>query len=117
VASGTGRTALLTVVDAIAQGNHLRRYTFWKRSAGIWMSALRRFGRGCHNIAGRSRGTRAWRDGARTTSGATLINDPVDPSTHIVGDVERTIRSDCEARGTMRCTLGGHYRSRKAVGE
>ena len=108
MASRTGRTAHLTVVDAITQGNHLWRHTVRKRDACIWMSALRRLGGGCDDIACRSRRTGARSDCPGTASGAALINNSVDPSAHIVGNVERTIGSDCKARGTMCCALWSH---------
>ena len=117
VASGTGRTTHLTVLDAITQGDHLRRHTLRQRNACVGMSALGRLGWGCDNIARWSRRTRTWRDRPGAACSAPLVDNLVNPSAHIVGDVERTIGSDCEPGGTMSCPLWSHYRSRKPIRE
>src|SRR5580704_17896679 len=117
MAAGTGRCAHLSVVNTITQGNHVSRHAFGKRGACIWMCALRRLGWGCDDIPSRSRRTRTWSDRTGKARGAALIDNSIDPSTNIVGNVERTIRSDCEARGTMGCTFRSHYRSRKSIRE
>ena len=117
MAAGTGRCAHLSVVNAITQGNHVSRHAFGKRGACIWMCALRRLGWGCDDIPSWSRRTRTWSDRTGKARGAALIDNSIDPSTNIVGNVERTIRSDCEARGTMGGALGSFYRSGETVRE
>ncbi len=47
-----------------------------------------------YRIAGRSCRARTWRDVRRTALGATTIDNPVDPSAYIVGNVERAVRSN-----------------------
>ena len=48
---------------------------------------------------------------------AALIDNSIDPPANIVGNVERAVRPDCEARGTMRSAFRRLHRSRKTVRE
>jgi hypothetical protein len=97
MATRAGRSADLTVVDAIAQCHHLLRRSVrngktrrFSGSTGIRMSAFRRFGVRYTNVAGWGRC--AWtRNEVRSAAPATrprAVDDPVNPSAHIVGDVE-----------------------------
>src|SRR5437660_10605273 len=107
MAAGTGRSAHLTVVDTITESHHLCRRVFGDGGARIRVCALRRLGRGGDDSARRSRRTWAWGDGAGITYRAALIDNSIDPSAHIVGNVERPVGSDRESgrpmRGTLRC--------------
>src|ERR1700690_2853118 len=81
------------------------------------MRTLRRLGGGCDDISCRRRRTGARRDRAPRASRAALIDNSVNPSTRAVGNVERAIGSDCEARRTMFGALGSSYSARKTVRE
>jgi hypothetical protein len=48
---------------------------------------------------------------------AALIDNSINPSAHIVGNVERAIGSDCESGRTMCGALRSYYRAREAIGE
>src|SRR5437762_8028392 len=121
MATSASRSAHLTVIDAIAQRNHVSRCSFGNARtrdcgrAGLWMCALRRFGGDFDDDAGRSRGARAWRELRGTAFRTAPIDNSVDPSAHIVRNVKRAVGSDCEAARTMFGFLRRLHRSRKTV--
>src|ERR1700735_1409808 len=80
---------------------------------------MRSFGRVClcfDNIAGRGCGTRA-RRAPRVARGPALIDDSVNTSANIIGYIERPVRPDCDAGGTMDSALGSFHRARETVRE
>src|SRR6266852_3544086 len=100
------RSAHLASVDARTERNHFSCRAFGngkiaRRRTGIWMRALWRFSGHFNGIAGRSCGARTWRDVRGTAFGAAMIDNPVNPSAYIVGNVERTVRPHRQASGTM----------------
>src|SRR5437667_2556109 len=99
------RSAHLAAVDALAERNHFSCRAFGNgktcHCTGVWMGALRRFRSLLNGIAGRGCGARTRHEVCDTASRAAMIDNPVDPTTYIVGNVERTIRSHRQARGTM----------------
>src|SRR5258708_35941992 len=66
-------------------------------------------------FTGRSCGARGCANVNATALGATMIDNPVDPSANIAGHVKRAVRSHREARGTMRGFGRRLYRSRKTI--
>src|SRR5437762_13810602 len=105
MAARARRSAHLAAVDALAERNHFSCRAFRNgktcHCTGIWMGALRRFRCLLNRIAGRGCWARTHREVRGTVSRAAMIDNPVDPTTYIVGNVERTIRSHRQARGTM----------------
>src|ERR1700730_746031 len=97
MATRAGRSADLTVVDAIAQYEHLLRRTVrngktrrFGGGAGIRVGAFRGFGVRHTDVAGRRR-CRWTRNELRIAAPGTrpsAIDDAVDPPAHIVGNVE-----------------------------
>src|SRR6516165_7233058 len=83
MATHARRAAYLTVVDAIAQRNHLARGSFGngktrdRSRSCVWMRTLRRFGGDCGDIAGRSRRTRTGSDRRGISCGTTLIDNSI----------------------------------------
>ena len=83
MATHARRAAYLTVVDAIAQRNHLARGSFGngktrdRSRSCVWMRTLRRFGGDCGDIACRSRRTRARSDRRGISCGTTLIDNSI----------------------------------------
>src|SRR2546426_11219693 len=123
MATRTGSSAYLTVVNAIAQGNHRSGRSFGhgkvpgcSRTCAC-IRSLRRLGGSLHHLTRRSRRTRAWSDRRGAAPGTALIHDAIDPATDIVGNVERPIRSDREAGRTMCGAVWSLYRPRETVGE
>ena len=118
-ARATG-SAHLTVVDAISESHHLWRGSLGNfRACGcarIGIRALGRLGGGCNDIAGRRRCARAGSE-LWVALGSAAIDDAVDASLDIVGNVKRPISSNGHAGGTMRGSFRRLHRSRKAVGE
>jgi hypothetical protein len=95
VATRTGRTADLTVLDPITQRNHFLRRACRNAKAcdcvgvaGIGMSAFRWFGVIDTDFAGGRRCART--GGRRGAIGAwsAAVDDAIDPPAHIIGDVE-----------------------------
>src|SRR5439155_11771654 len=123
MATRAGRSAYLTVVNAIAQGNHRSRRSLGNGKvpgcsrACVGIRSLRRPGGRLHHLTGRSRRTRAWSDRRSAAPGTALVHNAIDPATDIVGNVERPVRPDRQAGGTMRGTVWSLYRSRETVGE
>src|SRR6516164_8140118 len=123
MATRASRSAHLTVVDAITQRDHLARRSFGDGKthgcsrSGVRMGALRRLGGNFNDIPGRSRSTRAGSERRGVSGRTTLINNSVDPSAHIVRNIERSVRSDREAGGAMCGSVGSLYRPRKTIGE
>src|SRR5882762_1641892 len=125
MAARARRSARLAAVDALTERNHFSCRAFRNGKTahcgrtGVWMRALWRFRGHLNGIAGRSCCARTCRDVRGTTFGAALgpatIDNPVDPSAYIVGNVERTIRSHRQATGTM-CGFGRRlHRSRETI--
>src|SRR6266446_8345136 len=118
MAAGARRSAQLATVDALTELNHFSCCAFrnGKRGrAGVWMGALWRL-RGLYNgIAGWSCRARTCRDVRGTAFGTALIDNPVDASAYIVGNVERAIRSHGQARGTMFGFGWRLHRSRETI--
>ena len=103
------RSAHLAVVDAIAQRNHLSCRSFGNGKIAA-LQPHRRLD-GCPpaacaaastGLAGRSRCARAGSDLRGVVSSTAVIDDSVDSSAHVVGNVERAVRPDGQAGGTMR---------------
>ena len=107
MATRTGGSAYLTVVNAIAQGNHRSGRPFGNGKvpgcsrACVGIRSLRRLGGSLHHLTGRGRRTRAWSDRRGTAAGTALIHDAINPATDILGNVERPVRPDRKAGGTM----------------
>src|SRR5439155_13554595 len=107
MATRAGRSAYLTMVNAIAQVNHRSRRSLGNgkvpgcRRACVGIRAHRRLGGSLHHLTGRSRRTRAWSDRRGAAAGTALIHNAIDPATDIVGNVERPVRPDRKAGGTM----------------
>ena len=121
MAAGARRSAHLAAVDALTEGNHFSCRAFRNGKTahcgrtGVWMRALWRFRGHFNGIAGRSCCARTCRHVRSTAFGAAMIDNPVDPSAHIVRNVERTVRSHRQARGTM-CGFGRRlHRSRETI--
>src|SRR5271156_1161372 len=120
MATGAGGSAYLPVVDAIAQCHHFSRRSLgkWRTgSACVYIRSFWWFGGSFNDVTGGSRSARTWCSHRASISGTALIDDAVNPSANIIGNVERAIRPNCDARGTMRGALGSFYRARKTVGE
>src|SRR5712664_4194169 len=120
MAARARRSAHLAAVDALTERNHFscrafRNGKFARGRPGVWMRALRRFRRHFNGVAGRSRCARTWRDVRGTGFGAAMIDNPVDPPAYIVGNVERTVRSHRQARGTMFGFGRRLHRSRETI--
>src|SRR5258708_14207066 len=120
MAARARRSAYLAAVDALTERNHFscrafRNGKFARGRPGVWMRALRRFRRHFNGIAGRSRCPRTWRDVPGAAFGTAMIDNPVDPSPYIVGNVERTVRSHRQARGTMLGFGRRLHRSRETI--
>src|SRR5881227_3317965 len=107
------------MVDLIAQGNHRPRSSFGHGKVGAdirvralgWLSDSRNdFSRRC----GRAGAGSASHVGGR---GIAAINDAVDATTYIVGNIECAVRSNGQPRRTMYGTLGSFYCTRETVGE
>src|SRR5437763_16748296 len=116
-------SAYLTVVNAIAQGNHRSGRSFGNGKVPrcshtrVCIRSLRRLGGSLRHLTGRSRRTRAWSDRRGAAPGTALIHKAIDPATDIVGNVERPVRSDRQAGRTMCGAVRSLYRSRETVGE
>src|SRR5690242_7535712 len=123
MASRTCSPALLAVIDAVTQRNHfpgcsLRNVRAGSRgSARIRIRALGWFCRGFGNFPGRRCRTRAGSEGRATACRATLIDDFVDPSAYVVGNIKRAVRPDGHARRTMGSFVRRLHRSRESVGK
>src|SRR5260370_2110569 len=121
MAAGARRSAHLAAVDALTEHNHFPCRAFRNRKTahcgrtGVWVRALWRLGGHLNGIAGRSCCAGTWRDVRGTALGAAMIDNPVDPSAYIVGNVKRAVRSHRQARGTMRGFGRRLYRSRKTI--
>src|SRR5277367_2692553 len=106
MAAGARCSAHLAMIDALTEHNHFAGCAFGNGKsdggrASVWMRALRRLRGHFHRIASRSGWDWTRRDLCGAAFGAALINNAVDPPAHIVGDVERTVRSHSQATGTM----------------
>src|SRR3981081_1517047 len=92
------RPAHLAAIDALTEQDHLscrafRNGKIARGRTGVRMRALWRLRGHFNRIAGRS--CCAWTRGDLRGSafGPAMIDNPVDPSTYSVGNVERTVRS------------------------
>jgi hypothetical protein len=98
VATRTGGPAYLTVVNAIAKGNHCSRRSFGNRKvlgftrAGLWIRSLRWVGQRFHHLTGWSRWTRTRSDPRGAIVGTALIHNPIDSAAYIVRHEERPVR-------------------------
>src|SRR5467141_3659025 len=106
MAARASRSAHLAAVDALTEQDHLSRRAFRngkiaRSRPGVWMRALWRLRGHFNGIAGRGCCARTCRDVRGTAYGAAMIDDPVARPTYIVGNLERTVRSYSQARGTM----------------
>ena len=123
MATRTGSSAYLTVVNAIAQGNHRSGRSFGNGKVPgcsrtcVCIRSLRRLGGSLHHLTVRRRRTRAWSDRRGAAAGTALIHDAINPATDILGNVERPVRSDRKAGGTVCGAVRSLYRSRETVGE
>src|SRR6266852_4005661 len=120
MAACAGRSAHLAAVDALTERNHFSRRAFRNGKTasgrpGVWMRALWRLRCNFNRIASRSCCARTWRDARGTAFRAAMIDNPVDPSAYIVGNVERTIRSHRQAGGTMFGFGRRLHRSRETI--
>src|SRR5580704_1946524 len=81
------------------------------------MRPLRRPGGGFDDCAGRRR--RAWtrRHTCISVNSSALMDNPINPPTHIIGYVERSIWPNRKSGGTMRRLVRRFHRTRKAVRE
>src|SRR5881296_2075024 len=123
MAPRTGSAAYLTVVNAIAQGNHRSGGSFGNgkfRGCGrtcVGMRSLRRLGESFHHLTGRSGLTRARSDRRGAVRGTAMVHNAIDPAADIVGNVERPIRTHCNAGRPMCGAVRSFDRSRETVGE
>src|SRR5258708_34278949 len=97
MAARARRSAHLAAVDALTERNHFSCRAFRngktaRSRAGVWMRALWRLRGQFNRIAGRGCGARTCRDVRGTAFGAAMIDNPLDPSAYIVGNVKRTVR-------------------------
>src|SRR5271167_4120155 len=123
MATRTGSSAYLTVVNASAQGNHRSGRSFGNGKVPgcsrtcVRIRSLRRLGGSHHHLTGRSRRTRARSDRRGAAAGTALIHNSIDPAMDILGNVERPVRSDRKAGRTVCGTVRSLHRSRETVGE
>src|SRR5216683_5825111 len=120
VAAGACSSAHLAAVDALTELNHFscrafRNGKIARGRPGVWMRAFWRFRGHFNGIAGRGCCARTCRDVRGTAFGAAMIDNPVDPSAHIVGNVERTVRSHRQASRTMCCFGWRLHGSRETI--
>src|ERR1700693_2668823 len=123
VAARASRSAHLPVIYPSTQGHHCGCRAFGHRSialsrssrASIRMRALRRFRGCCNGSAGRSGQARAWRHVCGATFCAAKIDDAVNPSAYVIGNVQRTVWSHRQARGTMGGLGRGFLPPREAI--
>src|ERR1700691_5087278 len=94
------RSAYFAVVYTISKRNHVSRRAIGNGDVRIRTRVfIRTFGRLClsfGNLAGGSRGTRT-RSAPLVARAAAPIHDPVNTSANVVGYIERSIGSDCNA--------------------
>jgi hypothetical protein len=81
------------------------------------MRALRRFSRRFHDLACRSRRARTRSHIRGTAASAAAIDNAIDPSAHIVGNVKRTVRSDGKPVRTMHSFIRRFHRPREPIRE
>jgi hypothetical protein len=62
--------------------------------AGIWVRALRGLGRDRHDVSSRSGRTGTLGYIRSVEHRTSAIDNPVDAATHIVGNIERTVRTN-----------------------
>src|SRR6266849_10730420 len=121
MAARARRSARLAAVDALTERNHFSCRAFRNGKTahcgrtGVWMRALWRLRAHFNRIAGRSCCARTCRDVRGTAFGAAMIDNPVDPSAYIVGNVERTVRSHRQASRTMCCFGRRLHHSRETI--
>ena len=109
MAAGASSTADLSVINAIAERDHIVRGALGNRTAAarrglarIGIRSFRRIRGSSHDFTRRARGAGAWRNLAAAVRRSTDINDLVNPPSHVVGNVQRTIGSDGDPAGPMR---------------
>lgn len=123
MAARTGRSAYLTVVNAIAQRDHGRGGSFENRKvpgrsrARVGIRSLRRLGGSRNNLTRRSRRIWAWSDRRGAAAGTALIHNAIDPAADILGNVKRPVRSARQAGRTVCGAVRSLHRSRETVGE
>src|ERR1700730_16569187 len=118
MAAGARRSAHLAAVNAVTTLNRFSSCAFRNGKcghAGLGMRALWRLRGHLDRLARRSRCARTWRGVRGTTFAATLINNPVNPSAYVVGDVERTVRPHRQAAGSMFGFGRRLHRSRETI--
>ena len=125
MAAGTTLFIIPIVCFTVLLRKHLLRGSFGNRKTrcgggtGVWMRAFRRFGVSNADLPSWRR--RAWtrselRSAVCTACPAT-VDDTIDSSANIIGNVERPFWSDCQARWTMRRLVGGLHGPGKSVGK
>lgn len=105
---GTRRAADLTTINAFTERHHFLRRAFRsgkgarRDPTGVWMRTLWRLGQPLDDLTSRGCRTRTSGDVLATGCRAPAIDNSVDAPTDIVGNIEGSIRSHRQARGTMR---------------
>src|SRR5580658_3281074 len=121
MATRARRSADLALVYALTEGNRC-----WCRARGdgsaslrggasVRMRALWRFRGGYHGSTSRSRQARTWRHVRGATFRAAKIENPVNPSAHVIGNVQRTVGSHGQSRWTMLGLSRGLHCSGKTI--
>ncbi len=109
VATRTGRAAHFTVVDAIAQRDHLPRGAFGNRKvsrAGVGMGSLRRFGYSFLDLTGGSQWTGAGCVGRRAVARTAFVHDSIDAPADVVGNKQRAVRPTATPEGRCAAPSG-----------
>src|SRR5215469_6943244 len=120
---GARRAADLTTINAFTKLHHFTRRAFRNGKSGaggltgVRMRALRRLGGRLDDVAGRSSRAGTSGDIRGTCAGAPTIDNSVDAPAYVVGDVQGSISSHRQARGTMRRFGRRLHRSREAIGK
>src|SRR6185312_308272 len=130
MAPGAGRAAYLTAINALAQHHHVAGRAFRhgqgrRVAGGAGIRTLGRLRLSDADGAGRGGGTRAGnsapgicrRGGIGASRGTATVDDAIDSSAHVVGDIQRSVGTHRETRGTMRGLVGRSLRPGEPIGE
>src|ERR1700730_11951311 len=122
MATRARRSAHFAAVDAVTKVKHFACCAFRHGKCGhtcLWMRAFWRLRGHFNRIARRCCCAWTWRDVRGTAlgpaPGPTTIDNPVDPSAYIVGNVERAVRSHSQATGTMCGFARRLHRTRETI--
>jgi len=115
------RSTHLAAVDALTEHNHFSCRAFRNGKTvhccrtSVWMRPLGGLRGDFNGIARRRRYAWTWGDVCDAAFRAASIDNPVDPSANIIGNVERTIRSHGQTSGTMFGSSGRFHRSGETI--